>query len=158
MLNKIKIQINMLVCIITFIWEIMLATVYHIYNTVIRSVLTYEVTVWHMSLNANESEMTYWNYKNELIKKLVKMQNKCLWVVTDAYKIILTAVLETETHTLLLNLYLNIKLVNFYQQHKKSNMKKMIRKTCEKIWKYLCHNNVSRNFITDKKQMQWVKN
>ena len=125
MLNKMKIQINILVHIMTFIWRVMLTTACHIYNTVIRSVLMHEVTVWHMSLNVNELKMTCWSYKNRLIKKLVKMQNKCLWVVVSTYKIILTAVLETETHTLLLNLYLNIKLVNFYQQHKKSDMKKL---------------------------------
>ena len=78
MLNKMKIQINMLVCITAFIWKVMLATVHHIYNAVIRSVLTHIVAIWHMSLNTNELKMTHQNYKNELIKKLVKMQNKYL--------------------------------------------------------------------------------
>ena len=158
MLNKMKIQINTLVHIMIFIWKIMLATACHIYNTVIRSVLMYKVTVWHTDSDANKSETTCWNYKNKLIKKLIKMQNKCLQIIIDAYKIILTVVLKTETHIFLLNLYLNTRLVSFHQQHKKSDMKKMIKKTCEKIWKYFYHNNVSRNFITDKKQMQWAEN
>ena len=45
----------------------------------------------------------------------------------------LMIILETETYTLLLDLYLNTRLVSFHQQHKKSDMKKMIRKTCKKI-------------------------
>ena len=158
MLNKMKTQTNMLVHITAFTWEVMLATACHIYSTVIWSVLTHEVTAWHMNLNMNELEMTHQSYKNRLIKKLVKMQNKCLWVVADTYKIMLMIVLETKTHTLSLNLYLKTRLVSFHQQHKKSDMKKMIRKTYEKIQKHFHHNNISRNLITDKKQMQWVKN
>ena len=143
----------MLVCITAFIWEIMLATAYYIYNTVIKSILMHEITIWHTDLNMNESKTTCQNYKNESIKKLVKMQNKYLWVVVSIYKIMLTIVLETETYIFLLDLYLNIRLVSFHQQHKKSDMKEMIRKTCKKIWRYFYHNNVSRNFITNKKQI-----
>ena len=137
----------------TFIWKIILATVCYIYSTVIRSVLMYEAVIWHMSSNVNRSETTHQNYKNESVKKLVKMQNKCLWIITDAYKIMLMTILEIKTHTLLLNLYLNTKLVSFHWWHKKSDMKKMIRKTCEKIWKCFCHDNVSRNLIINKRQM-----
>ena len=151
MLNKIKIQINMLVHITAFIWKIMLATMHHIYSTVIRSVLTHEITVWHMSSDMNESEMTYQNYKNKSVKKLVKMQNKCLQVIINVYKITSTAVLEIETHTFSLNLYLNTRLVSFHWQHKKSDIKKMIKKTCKKIQKHFHHNNISRNLITNKK-------
>src|SRR5436190_2256710 len=81
----------------------------------------------------NRLKMTCQNYKNRLIKKLVKMQNKCLQVIVNAYKIILTIILKTETHTSLLNLYLNTRLASFHQQHKKSDMKEMIRKTCKKF-------------------------
>ena len=151
MLNKMKIQINILVHIMTFIWKIMLVTVYHIYSTVIRSVLTHRAAVWHTDSDTNKSEMTCWSYKNELIKKLVKMQNKYLWVVISTYKIMLMIVLETETHTFSLDLYLNTRLASFYQQHKKSDMKEMIRKTCKKIQKHLHHNNISRNLIINKR-------
>src|SRR5947208_717748 len=104
-----------------------------------------------MSSDMNRLKMTCQSYKNRLIKKLVKMQNKCLQVITDIYKIMLMTVLETETHTFLLNLYLNTRLASFHQQYKKSDMKKMIRKTCKKIQKCFYHDNVSRDFITDKK-------
>src|SRR5947207_2017371 len=133
MLNKMKTQINMLVHITAFIWEAMLATVRHIYSTVIRPVLAHEVTAWHMGPDVNELKMTHQSYKNRLIKKLVKMQNKCLQIVASTYKIMLMTVLETKTHTFPLNLYLNTKLASFHQQHKKSGMKEMIRKTCKKI-------------------------
>ena len=133
MLNKMKTQINILVYITAFIWKVMLATICHIYSIVIRSVLTHRAAVWHMSLNVNRSEMTCQNYKNRSVKKLVKMQNKCLQVIADVYKITSTAVLETETHIFSFDLYLNTRLVSFHWQHKKSDMKEMIRKTCEKI-------------------------
>ena len=44
----------------------------------------------------------------------------------------LTAVLKTKTHTFLLDLYLNTRLASFHQQHKKLDMKEMIRKIYEK--------------------------
>src|SRR5436190_14364230 len=107
-----------------------------------------------MSSDINRLETTHQNYKNKLIKKLVKMQNKCLQIIINTYKIMSTTVLEIKTHTSSLNLYLNTRLASFHQQHKKSNMKKMIRKTCEKIQKHFCHDNVNKNLIIDKKQMQ----
>src|SRR5438034_5660317 len=107
-----------------------------------------------MSPDVNESETTCQNYKNRSVKKLVKMQNKCLQVIISTYKITSTIVLETKTHTFSLNLYLNTRLANFHQQHKKSDMKEMIRKTCKKIQRHFHHNNISRDFITDKKQTQ----
>ena len=76
------------------------------------------------NLNMNESETTHQNYKNKSIKKLVKMQNKYLQIVINIYKIMLIIVLKTKTYIFLFNLYLNIRLVSFYQQHKKSDMKK----------------------------------
>ena len=66
----------------------------------------------------------------------------------------LMIILEIKTYTSLLNLYLNIRLVSFHQQHKKSDMKELIRKTYEKIQKHFCHNNVSRDFIIDERQTQ----
>ena len=151
MLNKIKTQINMLVHIIAFIWRVTLATVYHIYSTVIRSVLMHEITIWHTDLNVNELRTTYQSYKNRLIKKLVKIQNKYLQVIVSIYKIMLIAILETETHIFLLDLYLNTRLVSFYQQHKKSDMKEIIRKIYKKIQRYLYHDNINRNFITNER-------
>src|SRR5947207_12558310 len=99
----------------------------------------------------NRLRTTHQNYKNRLIKKLVKMQNKCLQVVISTYKIMLMIILEIETHTFLLDLYLNTRLVSFHQQYKKSDMKEMIRKTYEKVQRHFCHNNISKNLITDKK-------
>jgi len=48
-----------------------------------------------------------------LAAKLLPTQNTCLRVVVGAYKAILIRVLETETYTLLLDLYLDGRLVVF---------------------------------------------
>ena len=64
----------------------------------------------------------------------------------------LIIILKIKTHISLLDLYLNIKLVSFHQQHKKSDMKEIIKKTCKKIQKHFYYNNISKNFIIDKKQ------
>ena len=62
--------------------------------------------------------------------KLEKVQNKCLRTVTGAYKATPIAVLEMETYTPPLDLYLNARLAKFCRQHKESGMKELVIKAC----------------------------
>ena len=50
--------------------------------------------------------------------------------MAGVYRVIPIAVLETKIYIPLLNLYLNVRLAKFYRRHKKSNMEKMVTKTC----------------------------
>jgi len=47
MLNKMKIQINILICIIASIWGIIFANAHQIYSTIVRPVLAYRTAIWH---------------------------------------------------------------------------------------------------------------
>lgn len=114
MLNKMKTQINVLIHIMTFTWEVMLTTARQIYNVMIRLAMTHDAVTWHLGSDAGVERAAWWDYKNSSIKKLAKMQNKCLWIIVRIYKVTLIIILKTETHIFLLNLYLNIRLVSFW--------------------------------------------
>jgi len=47
-LSKMKTQINVLICIMTFIWNIILVSTHQIYNTIIRLALAHDVFIWHL--------------------------------------------------------------------------------------------------------------
>jgi len=65
--------------------------------------------------------------------KLTDVQNKYLQVISKVYKITSVTAFKTEIYILFLNLYLDTKLAKFCQQHKQSEMKEMITKSCAKI-------------------------
>ncbi len=77
-LNKIKTQINTLIYIIIFTWEVTLVIACQIYNIMIKSAMTHSIIAWHMNSDTDVEKVTCQSYKNNLIKKLIKIQNKYL--------------------------------------------------------------------------------
>ena len=67
---------------------------------------------------------------NNMTVKLADIQNRCLQVISEIYKVMLIAVLETETYISSLDLHLNVKLGKFCQCHKQSEMKELVIKSC----------------------------
>ena len=120
-------QINALLHIMIFIWEIMFISAQQIYSTVIRSVLIYKSAVWHLSSSLKTAVS---HIVKSTAVKLTDIQNRCLQVVSEVYKIILVVALETETYILSLDLYLNVKLTKFCQCHKQSEIKELVIKSC----------------------------
>ena len=137
MTDKIKIQTNTLTRITALIWRAILATAWQIYSAVIRSVMVYGAAVWHSHLDGGGMAMTCGWCSEGPVQKLSKIQNKYLWIVAGAYKAILIAVFETETHISFLDLHLNARLAVFRQQHKNLNMKSLMRKACKKMKTHL---------------------
>ena len=48
-LNKMKIQINILICITIFIWNIIFVSTCQIYNAIIKSALIHKAVIWHLT-------------------------------------------------------------------------------------------------------------
>ena len=92
-----------------------------------------------------------------MIIRLINIQNKCLWVISKIYKIILIAVLEIKIYILFLNLHLNIKLAKFCQYHKQSEMKELVIKSCKWIQNKLQLQHNRLKFTVSKCQTQWAK-
>ncbi len=123
-------QINALLCITVFIWKIMFVSTQQIYSTVIRSVLVYRSAVWHLS---SSLKIIVSHTVKNIAVKLTDIQNRCLQVILEIYKIISITALKTETYTLSLDLHLNVKLIKFYQCHKLLEMKELVIRSCKQI-------------------------
>ena len=92
---------------------------------------------------------------------MTSIQNNCLWIVSDVYHATSISVLKTETFTSLLNLYLNVKLTQFWLRHKKSGMKNLIKNACLKICSKLQrrrHHQQQQLMQTEEEiRIQWAK-
>ncbi len=75
-----------------------------IYSSVVGPQLAYGASSWHSPTVSRVKGVT---------AKLQLIQNKCLRIVAGIYRAILIAILETETYTLLLDLYLDSRVAAF---------------------------------------------
>ena len=157
MMNRMKTQINVLTHILVLTWEMILATACQIYNAVIRPVMTHDTAIWHSDLKENATAATWQQCAKSSVKKLITIQNKCLWVVIKTYKIILIVTLKTEIHISSLNLYLNARMIAFRHQHKNTDMKRLVRRVCKKIQTHFWHSNTSRELIRNEYQLKWAE-
>ena len=95
--------------------------------------MAYGAAVWHTSSPIGEEVR---QVRSPAVK-LEKVQNKCLWTVTEAYRATPVAVLKTEVYTPPLKVYLDSKVAGFRRRHRDSGMKKVITKICRKIHQQL---------------------
>ena len=65
--------------------------------------------------------------------RMASVQNKCLRIVSGAYRATPTSVLETETFTPPLDLYLDARLAQFRFRHKESDMEDLVKDACLKV-------------------------
>ncbi len=127
---KMIIQINALLCIMIFIWKVTFVSTWQIYSAVIRSVLIYKSVVWHL-LSFLKTAISH--IVKNIAVKLTDIQNKCLQVISEVYKIMLIIILEIKIYISSLNLYLNVKLEKFCQCHKLLEMKELVVRSCRWI-------------------------
>ena len=151
------IQINALLHITVFIWSVTFASTWQIYSIVIRSVLIYRSAVWHLSSFSKQEVTNASHAVKSIAIRLTEIQNRCLWVVSEVYKITFIAVLETETYISSLDLHLNVKLMKFWQHHKQSEMKELVIKSCMWIQNKLQMWYSRLKFTVSKCQIQWAE-
>src|SRR5213078_2306265 len=65
--------------------------------------------------------------------RLMSVQNKCLRIVSGAYRATPVSVLETETFTPPLDLHLHARLARFWLRHKQSGMQNLVTAACTLI-------------------------
>jgi hypothetical protein len=80
-----------------FIWKTTFRKTRMLYIFVIRSILIYDVFVWHMLKNK----------KSKMINKLAVIQNRCLRSIFESFRIISISILKAETHVVFIDLHLN---------------------------------------------------
>jgi hypothetical protein len=80
-----------------FIWRTIFRKVRVLYIFVVRSILTYDVFVWHMLKNK----------KSKIINKFAVIQNRCLRSIFEWFRVISISILKAETHVVFIDLHLN---------------------------------------------------
>jgi hypothetical protein len=95
-----------------------------IYSSVVRPQLAYGASSWHSPTVSKAKGVT---------AKLQLIQNKCLRTVAGAYRATPIAMLETETYTPPLDLYLDSRVAAFQTQLQESLVYQQIQKACQVI-------------------------
>jgi hypothetical protein len=104
-------------------WGVNFSRAREIYTKVIRSAMAYGAAVWHTPTPSGGKP-------KGVVKKLQTTQNKCLRVISGAYKATETRLLESEVWCPPLDLYLNRWVARFEERLEKTGMDQLIRRSC----------------------------
>jgi hypothetical protein len=148
--KKMIMQFMIFTKISTFTWDVIFCKTRVLYTFVIRSVLIYETTIWHI----------FKTRKTRIISKLVVIQNKCLRIIFEVFRVTLVSILEIETHVSLIDLHLNQLQTHARYRMRVEDMSLMIRRECDKITHKLSTNldrSCTHREITDELKRAWAK-
>ncbi len=126
--KKASVQIGALTRITASTWGASFSRARQVYSSVVRPALAYGAGVWHTPGT---------NTARGLAAKLQPIQNKCLRVVTGAYKATPVRALETETYTPPIDLYLDGRLAAFRDRLANSPVSQSIQQACKAIQRRL---------------------
>ena len=115
---------------IAFIEEVSFNKINHIYKTMIKSSITYESIIWH---ELKDTKLI----SRKTVNSLAIIQNNCLKRIFDVYKITLIAKVKTETHILLINIYLNKLQTKIKQRLQNFEHYKRIKKIKKRLHRML---------------------
>ena len=139
-----------LIKISTFIWRATLKRARRVYTAIIRSTMIYELTVWHIFKKIK---------KSRILNKLIIIQNKCLRVITEIFKVTSIAVLETKSHVVSITNHLNQLQMNVKHRLTATDVVSLIKKLCQKIAKKLREirdQARTANAILEAHKREWV--
>jgi hypothetical protein len=100
-----------------------------VYSSVVRPALAYGAAIWHTSIKDPNKKAK----AKGLAAKLQPIQNKCLQIVTGAYRATPTQTLETEAYVPPIDLYLDSWLTAFQNRLTNSGVGQLIEKACRTI-------------------------
>jgi hypothetical protein len=163
--RKMITQTNALLRTTASTWGATFIRARQIYSAVVRPALAYGSAVWHNPSSLEQGGQQQGGqqqggqrkraYKG-IAAKLAVVQNKCLRVVSGAYKATPVAALETETNTPPLDLYLDAKLVKFRLRHKHSGMEELVTRACAGIQAKLRRRHGRPRPTEGERRTQWT--
>jgi hypothetical protein len=147
--EKMTKQIMILTKLSIFIWRATFRKIRVLYIFVVRSILTYDVFVWHMLKNK----------KSKIINKFAIIQNRCLRSIFELFRVIPISILKAETHVAFIDLHLNQLQTQIRYRMRIADMSNIIRRECRSITSKL--SNVSERFrlhrlISSELKHEWV--
>jgi hypothetical protein len=99
--EKMTTQMLALTRLIASTWKVCFKKTKHVYTTIVRSIITYEFSTWHVSHERSNSFMKF-------IKNLIDLQKQNLRTVCDAFKTTFHQLLNVETQISFIELYLTL--------------------------------------------------
>jgi hypothetical protein len=120
-----------------------------LYIFVVRSILTYDVFVWHMLKNK----------KSRMINKLAVIQNHCLRSIFESFRVTSISILKAETYVVFIDLHLNQLQTQIKYCMRIANMSNIIRRECKSITSKLS-NDFERSrmhkLISSELKHEWI--
>ncbi len=124
--KKMITQILILSRLIAFTWKACFSRIKLIYTTIIRSIIIYDFITWHASHERSNNVVV-------ATKKLVKLQQQNLRLISDNFKTISMQILETKTHVQLIQLHMTRLQILFKRRMKKHKHDVLIESLCRQI-------------------------
>jgi hypothetical protein len=147
--EKMTKQIMIFTKLSIFIWKTIFRKIRMLYIFVVRSILTYDVFVWHMLKNK----------KSKMINKFAIIQNHCLRSIFESFRIISISILKVETHVAFIDLHLNQLQIQIKYRMRIADMSNIICRECKSITSKL--NNDFEKFrmhklISSELKHEWI--
>jgi hypothetical protein len=147
--KKMTKQIMIFTKLSIFIWKAIFRKIRILYIFVVRSILTYDVFVWHMLKNK----------KSRMINKFAIIQNRCLRSIFESFGIISISIWKVETYVAFIDLHLNQRQIQIKYRMRIANMSNIIRRKCKSIMSKLS-NDFERSrmhkFISSELKHEWI--
>jgi hypothetical protein len=109
-----------------FIWEICFKKIKHVYNVVVRFVITFDSNTWHASHNRLNTFLS-------LTNKFIKLQKQKLRTINKTFRIILKKILNIETQMQFIELHLTYLQTKIRMRLHEDLYNVLIIKHCDKI-------------------------
>lgn len=106
-------------------WGASFARARHIYTAVIRPALTFGAPVWYDPEGSKD-------HRKGILKRMEKIQNKCLRIVTGAYRATNTKVVENEARVLPIETYMEGQIINAHREDR-PKIDSVITNACRNI-------------------------
>ncbi len=138
--------------IFAFIWKTIFNKTRVIYIFLVRLIMTYIFSVWHM-LKIK---------KTSIDDKLTVLQNKCLRTISNVFRIILVSMFEIETHIVSINTHLNQLQVTTCLRLRIDLAARYIIDSCKaiayKLRSRIDRRRIKHRVISDELKSAWAKN
>ncbi len=124
--NKMITQMLALIKLTIFIWKVCFKKTKHVYNVVVRSVITYDSSTWHASHDRSNTTLS-------LTNKFINLQKQNLRTINETFRITSREILNVETQMQFIELHLAYLQTKIKMKLHEDSHNALIIKHCDKI-------------------------
>ncbi len=140
--NKIITQMLALIKLTIFIWKVCFKKIKHVYNVVVRSVITYDSSTWHASHDRSDTTLS-------LTNKFINFQKQNLCTINETFRVTSRKILNVETQMQFIELHLTYLQTKVRMKLHEDSHNALIIKHCDKIKRKLTQTREKRRRQTN---------